>query len=45
MEAERAEAAIRQMQAEAERAEREALRAQALAEKLRALGIDPDQSL
>jgi Uma2 family endonuclease len=52
METERAEAAIRQMQAEAlarqaeaERAEREALRAQALAEKLRALGIDPDQPL
>jgi Uma2 family endonuclease len=51
-EVERAEAAIRQMQAETERAEREALRAQeairqaqALAEKLRALGIDPEQPL
>jgi hypothetical protein len=40
------------MQAETERAEREALRAQeairqaqALAEKLRALGIDPEQPL
>jgi Uma2 family endonuclease len=37
-EAERAEAAIRQMQVEAARAE-------AFAEKLRALGIDPDQPL
>jgi Uma2 family endonuclease len=52
IEAERAEAAIRQMQAEAARAEHEALRAQeairraqALTEKLRALGIDPDQPL
>jgi Uma2 family endonuclease len=58
-EAERAEAAIQQLQAEAlarqaetERAEREAQRAQeaiqwaeAIAEKLRALGINPDQPL
>ena len=32
-------------EAEAQRAEREARRAQALAEKLRSLGIDPDQIL
>lgn len=41
----KAEAAIRQMQAEAARAEQEARRAEAFAEKLRALGIDPDQLL
>ena len=45
VEAERADAAIEQMQAEAARAEQEARRAEAFAEKLRALGIDPDQPL
>jgi hypothetical protein len=45
-EAERAEAAIQQLQAEAERealhAQEATRRAEALAEKLRALGVDPD---
>lgn len=45
MEAERAEAAIRRMQEEAARAEQERLRAEAFAERLRMLGIDPDQLL
>ena len=45
IETERAEAAIRQMQAEAQRAQEAIQLAQALAEKLRALGIDPEQAL
>ena len=42
-EAQRAEAEARRADAEAQRAAAEARRAEALAEKLRSLGIDPDQ--
>ena len=42
-EARRAEAAERRAEAEAKQAEAEKRRAEALAEKLRSLGIDPDQ--
>ena len=44
-EAQRADAAFQQAEAAFQRAETEARRAQALAEKLRSLGIDPDQIL
>lgn len=43
MEAKRADAQARRAQIEAERADREALARQLLEEKLRSLGIDPDQ--
>ena len=42
-EAQRAEAEAQRAEIEAQRAEAEARRAHALAEKLRSLGIDPDQ--
>lgn len=45
VEARRAEAEARRAEAEARRAEMEARKSQALAERLRSLGIDPDQVL